>query len=253
MISHSNHPDHEVPAEPPPAGHEELGHEDVRIPQLKIRQELTRNAERVPEGSLFVTSDPGSHSLGRELVLLDVRKERSLLLPYFGGEAADALVARILELTGVIVPPGWDGPVCFSRDRVRPVEQEEVEPLADECAACPMARWRTVRGRRLQDCAESYRALFYDLATGMPVAFFARGSAIRPTRDLLTNLQVACRREARPAYAYTVELITKRIERPDGSYHVPVFGLPQPIEDSDEIARLAAIRKTCALVQIEED
>lgn len=235
------------------AGLEEFGEEDLRIPQLKLRQAQTKNAERVPDGSWFVTSDLECHARSRELVFLEMRKERSLLLPYAGGDAADAMIRRIEEQTGVEVPADWEGPVCFSRDRVRPVAQEGIAPLAEDCASCPMACWRTVRGRRTQDCAESYRLLFFDLATQLPCVLYARGSAIRPTRDLLTNLQVASRRFKLPACGFTVEVGTKKIDSVDGTYFVPVFGRPQPVEDREEIAKYAGIRHACAKRQVEED
>ncbi|HBP23611.1 MAG TPA: hypothetical protein DEA08_38265 [Planctomycetes bacterium] len=235
------------------AGLEEFGADDVRIPQLKIRQAQTKNADDVPEGTWFLTSDLEGASTTREVVFLEMRKERSLLLPYGGGDAADAAIHRIHQQTGVEVPQGWEGPVCFSRDRVQPVQQEGIEVLASDCKRCPMSRWRSVRGRRIQDCGESYRILFYDLEAQIPAVFYARGSAIRPTRDLLTNLQVACRRRKLPAYGFSFVISTKKRDTNDGTYHVPVFGRPIQIEDADEITQFGGIRAACAAVQVEED
>lgn len=235
------------------AGLEEFGAEDVRIPQLKIRQAQTKNADGVPEGTWFLTSDLEGASATREVVFLEMRKERSLLLPYGGGDAADAAIHRIHQQTGVEVPEEWEGPVCFSRDRVLPVQQEGIAVLARDCKTCPMARWRSVRGRRIQDCAESYRILVYDLQAQIPAVFYARGSGIRPTRDLLTNLQVACRRRKLPAYGFSFTISTKKRDTSDGTYHVPVFARPTPLEDADEIAQYGGIRTACASVQAEEE
>lgn len=219
-------------APPPGSGLEELGPADLRLPQLRLRQPRTLHADRVPEGSWFATDDPSVHSLGRDLVVLDVRKERSLLLPFGRGAAARAVAARIQEKTGVEVPADWEGPVCSSLDRVRPVVLDGLPPLAAACAACPMARWRTERGRRRQDCAESYRLVLLDLVTGRPCVFFARGAAIRPTRELLTALRTQCERHRRPAWAFSVFALSRRVEGPDGPYHVPVFGPPFAVEPS---------------------
>ena len=254
-------PEPQVPLAPAPqedpmavgAGLEEFGADDVRIPQIKIKQAQTKNADGVPDGTWFLTSDLEGGSETREVVFLEMRKERSLLLPYGGGDAVDAAINRIHQQTGVEVPQSWEGPVCFSRDRVRSVEQEGIEVLSSHCKGCPMSRWRSVRGRRIQDCAESYRILLYDVETQLPAVFYARGSGIRPTRDLLTNLQVACRRRKLPAYGFSLTISTKKRDRDEGTYYVPVFGRPIPLEDSEEIAQYGVTRAACAAVQVEEE
>lgn len=235
------------------AGLETFGADDVRISQLKLKQAQTKNAAGVPDGAWFLSSDLEGHSLARELVLLELGKERSLLLPFGGGVAADAMIQRILAKTGAEVPDDWEGPVCFSRDRVTPVVQEGIKPLAAACSECPLNGWRTVRGRRMQDCAESYRLLVLDVTSGLPAVLYARGSAIRPVRDLLTGLQVACRRQNLPAYGFRFTVASKRLEGGDGTYHVPVFGRLAAIDDKEEIARYAGIRKACATVQVEDE
>lgn len=234
------------------AGLEELGPRDLRIPQLKIRQPLTLGADGVPEGSFFVTADPAFHSIGRDLVVLEVRKERSLMLPYGGGAAAEAVVERIAQRTGVEIPSDWEGPVCFSHDRIKPVELEGLPVLSDTCADCPMNRWRTVKGRRSQDCAESYRLLAYDVITQRPCVFYARGSAIRPTRELLAQLQSMCERHKRPAYGFGVYMLTKRVEGSDGPYFVPVYQGTYLLEDSAQISFYAAVRAKLASAPVEE-
>lgn len=243
------------PAAPTPhtgAGLEELGPRDLGLPQLKIRQPLTPNADGVPEGSYFVTADPAFHSIGRDVVVLEVRKERSLMLPYAGGPSLEAVVQRIAQRTGVEVPLDWDdGPVCFSHDRVRPVELEGLPVLSDTCADCPMNRWRTVKGRRSQDCAESYRLLAYDVVTQRPCVFYARGSAIRPTRELLAQLQSLCERHQRPAYGFGVYMLTRRVEGTDGPYFVPVFQGTYLLEDSAQISFYAAVRQKLASAPVE--
>ncbi|MBL4846133.1 MAG: hypothetical protein JKY65_11450 [Planctomycetes bacterium] len=235
------------------AGLEEFGADDVRIPQIKIKQAQTKNADGVPDGTWFLTSDLEGASDTREVVFLEMRKERSLLLPYGGGDAADAAIHRIHQQTGVEVPQTWEGPVCFSRDRVSPTEQEGIDLISQHCKGCPMSRWRSVRGRRIQDCAESYRILLYDVEAQLPAVFYARGSGIRPTRDLLTNLQVACRRRKLPAYGFSFTISTKKRDRAEGTYYVPVFGRPVPIEDAEEIAQYGGTRAACSAIQVEEE
>ena len=268
MDSPDRDPDHALPPTPaaflrgePPTdqlgvatGLERLTREDLRLPQLKLKQPSSPFGAGVPDGSWFLTTDPEAHALSRGLVLLEARKERALILPAWGGpELVQAACQRIRDETGVEVPPNWEGPVCYSRDRVRPVEREAIPPLAAECATCPMTRWRTVEGRRVQDCRESYRLLFWDMGADLPCVFFARGAAMRATRELLTNLQVACHREELPALAFLFGLSSQRMEGVDGPYYVPVFSRPYPTSRPEEVPRYAAIRRACLALDAEED
>jgi hypothetical protein len=229
---------------PPDTGLEQIGTNSVRLPRLKLRQELTRNADGVPEGSIFISSQPGDHALGRTVVLLAVRKERALRLPVREDDAKN-LRQRIIAQTGVEVPADWQGTVCFSRDRILPEVQPGIDPLNPNCLNCPMGRWRTVNGRRVNDCAESFRLILFDRRAQVPCIFFANGSAVRPARDLLTALKVACRRHERPAFGFTVELSTRRVEADDGHFFVPVFDRPEPIADTAEVSLLADLSRSC--------
>ncbi len=236
------------------AGLERLAKGDLRLPQLKLKQPSTPYAARVPEGSWFLTTDEEGHALSRGLVLLEARKERALLLPLFAGEeAVQAACERIEQETGVEVPEGWEGPVCYSRDRVRPVEQEAIPTLAAACASCPMVRWRTVEGRRVQDCRDSYRLLFWDMAADLPCVLFARGAAMRPARELLTHLQVACHKADLPACAFVIGLSARRVEGVNGPYYVPLFSRPYPSTHPEETPRYAAIRRACAAFERAEE
>lgn len=227
---------------PPDTGLEQIGTNGVRLPRLKLRQELTQNADGVPEGSVFISSQPGGHALARTVVLLAVRKERALRLPV-QEELAKTVRQRIIAQTGVEVPADWRGVVCFSRDRILPEVQQGIDPLNPNCLNCPMGRWRTVNGRRVNDCAESFRLILFDRQAQVPCVFFASGSGVRPSRDLLTALKVACRRHSRPAFGFTVELSTRRIDADDGHYFVPVFGRPEPIADTAEVSLLADLSR----------
>lgn len=234
------------------AGLEECTAEDFRIPALKLRQTRTEGAWRVAEGDWFLSEEPEHASSVRSVVVLEVRKERSLILPRWGDEAAERLVARIRDRTGVEVSPLHEGPVCYSRDRVGPVRKDGLLPLATECETCPLARWRTEDGRRIQDCGESYRVLFMDLASELPAVYYARGAAIRPTRELLTRLQVTCSRTDSPACAYQLTLSSERFEGQDGPYWIPRYGELLPLESPHMVAQLARIRRTFASWPAEE-
>lgn len=227
------------------AGLEDFGPEDLRLPRLKLKQAETTGAERVPEGSWYLTGDEEGHSLSRGLVLLEMRKERSLVLPWSPVAAREAQAQRIEEKTGVRVPLDHEGPVCASRDRVLPVAWEGRTPLSERCASCPMARWRTVAGRRVQDCAESYRLLFWDEGAETACVYHARGSALAPAKDLLTNVRVACRRFGRPACGFQIGLSVRRAYGLDGSYWVPSFTRPYPHTDPVAWERFVEIRAAC--------
>lgn len=222
-------------------GLEALGPDEL-LPLLKIRQELTPRAQQVPLGSWFLTSDPVGHATCREVVLLGVTKERSFELPD-ADDARPAVVARIRRTTGVEVPEAWDGPVCASHDAARPEAQGGLPALAEACAACPMARWRTdASGRRLQDCAPRFRVALFDRFADHACRYLARGLAYGPTQDWLAALDVACRRHGLPAFAFGTLVYTRGVRRGDREVHVPVFGVPYPIDDAALVVRLLAER-----------
>lgn len=225
------------------AGLEECTAEDFRIPALKLRQTLTEGAPGVPEGAWFLTEESSAALRLRSVVVLEVKKERNLLLPRGGSEAAQALVERIRTRTGVEVPLDHEGPVCWSRDRITPVQEEGLLPLATDCTTCSLSRWRTENGRRVQHCGESYRILLFDLASDLPAVYHARGAAIRPTRELLTRLQVACRRAGSPTCAFQLTLSSEELEGPDGTYWIPRYGHLLPLEKPGLVAQLAEIRR----------
>lgn len=226
-------------------GMEAFGAEDLRLPQLKLRQEETERAERVPPGSWFVTSDPEGHALSRGVVLLEMRKERSLLLARDSLAPRRAQVARIARETGVTVPIDHEGPVCFSRDRVTPADHSGTWALSERCATCPMARWRTVDGRRTQDCAESYRLLLWDEGEETACVYHARGAAIPVVKDLLTSLRVATRRLGVPACGFRMGLSARLVRSLEGSYYLPSFTRPYPHSDPLVWRRYAEIHEAC--------
>ncbi|MEZ6187928.1 MAG: hypothetical protein R3F62_23330 [Planctomycetota bacterium] len=237
-----------LPDPQPPAaieGLEGLAHSDLRIPQLKLRQPRTTRAAGVAEGDFFLAGDPTSAAPARTLALLELRRERRVLLPFEDGPATDALLQRIERKTGLRVPPDWQGPVCSSRDRVQPTPQAGIELPAVRCAHCALARWRTEDGRRSQDCAEVYRLLVFDLERQLPAVFLAKGSAIRPVRELLTQLQVAGQRHRRPAFGFWFEVTSAAREERGETYYVPVFTLPSPLGTAEQVAQLAAVRAAC--------
>lgn len=228
------------------AGLEGFSLRDVKLPLLKLKQAGTQDAPRVPDGSWYLTNDPEGHSLSRGLVLLEMRKERSLVLPYAGVAAREAVASRIERATGVHVPLDHEGAVCFSRDRLRPVVLEGVEPLSDQCTTCPMARWRTVAGRRVQDCAESYRLLVWDEGAEAACLLYARGGAIGPVRDFLTNVQVACHRYKLPACGFRFGLSSRRAHSLEGSYWAPLFTRPYLHTNQDAWQQFDEIRRACS-------
>ena len=230
------------------AGLEACGPEELQVPELRIKQAHGEGTEAVGLGEWFLEGAPEA-ILPRDLslVVLEVRRERALFL----GAREVTLEARVRERAGggVVVEPG--APVCRSRDRVRPDQAEGLFPLATECASCPFSRWRAEQGRRVQDCREALSLL---LVEGDQVTeYHARGPALRPVRELLTELQVACRRDRAPACAYLVDAYTRQVEGPDGPMWVPWFEVPRPIGDRRRVARLAELRAVFSTTCGEED
>lgn len=247
MTDHTTHtdPTDEAAAHMSCAGLEPFGPEDVGLARLELKQPGSLGAERVPEGSWFLTSDPDGHSLSRGVVLLEMRKERSLLLPWDDPER-EAVARRLEAETGVVVDLEHDGPVCWSRDRVLPVTDEGGTALAESCARCPMARWRMERGRRVQDCAESYRLLLWDEGADAACVYHARGAALQPVRNLLTNLRVDGRRFGLPACGFQLGLAARLVYSAEVPYWVPVFSRPYRHVDPRAWERFTRIREACA-------
>jgi len=225
------------------AGLGDFGHGDVRIPTLKIKQAQTQDADEVPDGSLFITSDPDGHSETRELILLELGKERSLLLPY-GGGAPEESAREALSAVGVDVPGKWEGPVCSSRDRKAPEPNVDLAPVSTSCSSCPMGKWD--RKTRSQPCRESYKLLLVDAESQLPATFYARGGSYRAVGNFLTILLAATRRHNLPAYGFTFTLQAKKVKGEKGTFWTPVFSRPEPIQERAQIELLAGIRTACA-------
>ena len=229
-----------LPADPrlaTAAGLEECGPEELHVPELRIKQSHGEATEAVGPGEWYLAGVP-EVILPRELslVVLEVRRERALVL----GSFDVALEARVRERAGTAVVTEVGAPVCSSRDRVQPDQGEGLFPLSTDCASCPFSRWRVEAGQRVQDCREGLSLLVVE---GEQVAeYHARGPALRPVRELLAWLQVACRRDRAPACAYRVGVYTTEVQGPDGPLWVPWFDDPRRIEDSHQVARWAELR-----------
>lgn len=228
-------------------GLEVLDASDMVIPNLKVAQAMTKERDGVADGEFFLTDDPaGTKSVERVLVILDVGKGRELLGPYENPEQMDALVARIrAETSGrVQVPEDHEGAICYSLDRVAPVPQDH-GVVAASCKGCKFAEWRTVRNRAIRDCNESYRFLAVDETeadAARPVVMRLRGSAIKPTKALLTQLQLACAREQVGVFGFRVRVTTKKTVNDRGTFYTPAFGRPERLS-AEETARFSNLRQ----------
>ena len=248
-----------LPARLPTEGLEVLDASDFQLPTLALSQAQSQieGDVEVPHGHWYYRQQPQINSAERKLVILDVKKGRSFMLPFDQKQRPDA-VARVKKVTGQDVSTEHEGPMCHSRDRVTPIAGEGLQPFATSCADCPFAKWQKVGGASVMDCGESYDFLILDVTAGvdagMPAWTFLRGAAIKPTKSLNTNLITSCAQKKvdnkpAPVYAFEITLGSKKVKGDNGTYYVPVWGFPVPITDVSRITSYAGVRAGCLAAQ----
>lgn len=242
-----------------PEGAEELDASDLVLPTLTLKQAQTKDIPdelKIPDGDWFFRQTPAIHSDKRRIVILHVGKGRSFMLPY-QKTLRPPVVQRIREVSGVDVREDREKPVCFSRDRVAPVKQEDLNTLAAACKDCTFARWRTVAGKPVMDCGESYELLVVDRtggAPGMPCWLYLRSSAIAPVKNALTALKWQAHTQkidgrVAPLFAFELELGSVATKTDDGNFFKPTFGAPVPIAEKELIAFYRGIRESALATQ----
>lgn len=242
-----------------PEGAEELDASDLVLPTLTLKQAQTKDIPdeiKIPDGHWFFRQTPALHSEKRRIVILHVGKGRSFMLPY-QKTLRPPVVQRIREVSGVEVREDREKPVCFSRDRVSPVKQEDLNTLAAACKDCTFARWRTVAGKPVMDCGESYELLVVDRtggAPGMPCWLYLRSSAIAPVKNALTALKWQAHTQkidghVAPLFAFELELGSVATKTDDGNFYKPTFGAPVPIAERELIAFYRGIRESALATQ----
>jgi len=205
---------------------------DIEVGLLKVRQPTTQDADQCEEGFLFIADDPGGGADRRTVTLLRVDKTRRLMLPK-NSDAAEGLIDRVEQFTGVEVPDNVEAVICRSDDRVSPVSYEGGTPaLSADCAGCPMGKWRRVRGKNVQDCNEGFRLLLWDWETDRPVTMHAYKSAMRGVKAMLTVLRVATRKHNLPACNFSMDVSTRKHSREDGVYYTPQFSKPELADET---------------------
>lgn len=233
----------QLPAAPPPAsvgieGMEELDQTDLKIPELRLKQDQTRDdhetgIEDVENGHWFLTSDPEGAQPERAVVFLEIRPGRQFMLPYNSDENDDR-EDMLGELGLEDKVPEDVQVICSSSDRRKPDFRDDREwlPLNDSCGTCPQAQWQTVRGkRRKPNCGEVYRCMVVDVTGGdeTPARMFIKGSGIRSMKSHITNLTLGCKRHQVGVYGMVAPLKSKYVKNKKGKFFVPMFGRPQPL------------------------
>lgn len=236
-------------------GLEELDASDLVLPALTLRQAQTQDVpDSLPHGYWFFKGQTQIHSAKRRIVVLHVAKTRSLMLEYQKTQRP-AQIERIRSVSGVEPAIEREKPVCFSRDRVTPVVQEDIKPLAASCKDCAFGKWRTVAGKAVMDCGEGYQVLIVDRTDagedgpGMPAWLYLRSAQIAPTKAMLTGLKIAAHAQRQPSCAFEIELSSRSEKRPDGNYFVPVFGPPVPLASKELIELYAQTRDSALATQ----
>jgi hypothetical protein len=242
-----------------PEGSEELDASDLLIPTLMLKQDQTKGIPdgiKIESGEWFFKQAPSTHAKQRTIVVLHVGKSRSFMLPYAKAQRPDA-ASRVKSVTGIDISPEREKPICFSRDRTAPVKQDDIQPLARACAECQFSRWKQINGKSVMDCGESYHVLIVDCTDGtpgMPAWLYLRSSAIAPTKNFLTTMKWIAHTtviDGKPApfYAFTVELTQTSTKNDEGTFFLPSFGAPKPIQDAGLLAFYSGIRQSALASQ----
>lgn len=214
------------------AGLEDCAPADHLVPALRIWQPQERRDELISAGTWFLHDRLLALDGSLELVVLEVRKQRALLLP----EDELYLDTRVREAVGWITlahERRW--PVCSSLDGLRPERGPRRLPLAEACGACSFA------GR---GCSEGYRLLVVEARAGEFVAeFHATGLAARAVQELITDLQLACRRDRAPSCAFSVLATTTQEDGPEGPEWVPCFDPPEALDRPEWVTGLVELRQ----------
>lgn len=219
-------------------GLEGLAQGDIKVPMLKIRQNVggSSEAEHVPQGHLFISSDPGGATPTRKLRVLDVSPGRSFMMPYKKPKESAQLRDRLHHERGIAIPDE-SKVACSSFDRLHPNDRGW-GVLASACSLCPYTKWTSAGGERIPpDCGENYRYLVLDEETGMPAVLITQKSALAPSKNLNTNLVMLGQRTKTPPAGFVVDVSTKLVGDKD-KYFIPVFGRPVRGTDEDLAAAL---------------
>lgn len=222
-------------------GAEFLTRTDIKIPQLKIGQGKGNNADLVPLGAWHTNVDPAGHSPKRVLRVLNVQPERTFKLPYGDANerAREELCDRIQRETGVVVQP-TAMKACSSPDGIAPA----LGGLAATCASCRYAKWRTTpSGKRVKpDCSEGYLLAVLDETGGSPAWLRLYGRAVPETKNFLTTLVFAAKREKRALAGFRVEVGSKKVGEKGNESYAPAFGAVSKTTEA-ELEEGLAIRR----------
>jgi hypothetical protein len=208
-------------------GLEGLSASDMKVPTFKIRQNVSGSseAENVPLGHLFISSDPDGALPERKVRFLDVTPARSLMVPYRKPKEAAILRDKIQRERGIEVPNDVVA-ICSSNDRITP-SPRPYGTIAKTCAECPYTKWQTIGGERVPpECGEVYLMLLLDEETSMPALYRAKGKAIAPAKNLNTNLMMIGKRTNVPPAGFVVTMGSKEVGEKDKSF-VPTFSRPE--------------------------
>lgn len=234
-------------------GLEELDHTDMIIPTIRLKQDQTKDENNegirdVENGNFFLSNCPTNNAPQRELVFLHIAKGKAFFLPYKEEERD----RKLSELGLAEKVAGDTSVVCSSSDRLVPTKRDD-RPwgvFSETCGTCPHGKWKTgSKGRIPPACGDNYRALVADLSDDgalIPARMTLRSTGVRPMQSNITNLTVAAKQHgARGTYAFTVEVTSRKVERPapKGNYYAPHFGRPLPIADATLVDGLRAMRE----------
>ena len=193
---------------PPPAevvgGMEDIDKDDLVIPRLKIIQTTAK------EGT------PGKFGLNLTM------------------EEFDTVDATLLKVTkGRVMFDKEDltlPPLCGSQDRIVPAdyftdEADGTVPMSDVCDGCVQAQWD---GNTPPPCSETYTMLMLDVNTFIPFFLQLKGTAIRPSKSLITAIFLQSntpklKKAGAMSCDFTTHMALQKKSNKQGTFYVPVF------------------------------
>lgn len=223
-------------------GLELLGMDDLTIPRLRIRNPGT-DAEGVPEGHFFLSTDFDENSAELELAVLQVTPQRELKIPIDDDKRKALLLGVETKLGRRLEVDEKAFTLCRSLDRKLPI----AGGLSPKCEGCVFGTWRREDGKNVRECQEIYELAVVDLESLQPIVWTLRGSGMKPGKKLNTMLVMKLRRLKGKGkawqFATRVKLDRVKSTKPGVSpYYVPNFGKLEAIDDAELVEELGGLR-----------
>lgn len=130
-------------------------------------------------------------------------------------------------------------PLCKSDNGITPLISDDLQrqDYGKGCAKCPMSQWKKINGRNIKPpCQETATALVAQPETGFTYRINAKGASVPIFKDLKATIRkfyVGSKAKGRAIFPTQLffKLSSVKVQGAKGTYYLPKFGPPTPIED----------------------